>query len=101
MSKIPQWLQPTLWSVSINNLNIDKDKSYIINQILVYGGFRELKWLFRTYPKKIIRSVFIHHPIKIYTPQAFNFAKEILLNIKNQNLKPEKYDRNLPRFIRY
>lgn len=99
MTKIPKWLQPTLWSVKVEHLDLDEDKAYIINQILVYGGLKELKWLFRTYPKKTIQDVFINHPIKIYTPQAFNFAKEILLNIKNQNLKPEKYDRNLPRSI--
>lgn len=98
--KVPKFLQPTLWSVKVDHLDLKEDKVYIINQILVYGSFKELKWLFRTYPKKTIREVFIHQPLKIYTPSAFNFAREILLGLKSQNFKIENYDRNSPRVIR-
>lgn len=99
IKKIPSFLQPTLWSVKVNHLDLEEDKVYIINQVLMYGGFKELRWLFRTYPKKTIREVFVHQPLKIYTPSAFHFAKEILLGLKNQKLKPENYDRDLPRRI--
>lgn len=98
--KIPKRLQPILWSVKVDHLDIEEDKAYIINQILVYGGLKELKWLFKTYPKETIRKVFVNDPTKIYTPSAFNFAKEILLGLKDKKLNPYKYDRDLPRIIR-
>ena len=98
--KIPRWLQPTVWSVKVENLDLEKDKVYIINQVLVYGGFKAWRWLFKTYPKKTIIDVFVSQPLKIYTLKIFNFIKEILLNIKDKNLKIENYDRSLPRIIR-
>lgn len=98
--KVPRWLQGVLWSVKVDNLDPEEDKAYIINQVLVYGGFKELKWLFKTYPKETIRKVFINDPIKIYTPSTFNFAKEILLGLRDKKLDPYKYDRDLPRIIR-
>lgn len=98
--KIPRFLQPILWSIKVDHLDLKKDKVYIINQVLVYGGFKELRWLFRIYPKRAIKEIFIHRPLKIYSPSAFNFAKEILLGLKNRNLKLANYDRNSPRIIR-
>lgn len=99
MSKLPKWLQPTLWSVAINQLDIEKDKIYIINQILAYGGIRELKWLFANYPPKTIREVFLYHPIKTYRAPTFNFTK-LLLNLDKVDLPKGKYVVNLPRTIR-
>lgn len=98
--KIPKWLQPTLWSVKVDHLDLEKDKAYIIHQILAYGNFREIRWLFKTYPKKTIRDVFIRRPMKVYTRPIFNLVKEILLGIKNKGLPIERYDRDLPRYIR-
>lgn len=98
--KIPQWLQPILWSVKIDHLDLEEDKAYIVNQILVYGGFKELRWLFRNYPKRTIREVFLHQPLKIYTPSTLNFAKEILLGLKDKKLDPYQYERDLSRVIR-
>lgn len=101
MRKVPKWLQPILWSVKVDHLDLEEDKIYIINQVLVYGGLKELRWLFKTYPKKVVKEVFAHQPLKIYTPQSFNFAKEILLNLKSKNLRQEDYDRDSPRVIRH
>ena len=58
-----------------------------------------MKWLFKTYPKSVIKKVFVEEPLKIYTPQKLNFTKEILLKV-NKNLDRYLYDRDLPRCIR-
>ena len=100
MKKIPEQLQPFLWSVRVNQLDLDKDKVYIINQILAYGGLKEIKWLFKNYPLKTIKEIFLYHPIKTYRPQTFNFVKEILLEMGNTPLVKEKYVVNTPRIIR-
>lgn len=100
MGKIPKWLQPTLWSVRVDQLDIQKDKVYIINQVLAYGGIRELKWLFKNYSLQTIKEVFLHHPIKTYRAPTFNFVKEILLDLEDVNLIKQKYVINTPRIIR-
>lgn len=98
--KVPQFLQPVIWSVKIAELDIQKDKILIINQVLAFGGLKELKWLFKTYSSRTIKKVFLEHPIKTYRPAAFNFVKEILLNLEKKALVKEKYVINTPRLIR-
>ena len=98
--KIPKNLQPFLWSVNVKKLDLQEDKIYIINQILAYGGLSELRWLFRSYSKKIIQKTFINESTKIYTRPGYNFIKNILLNLKDKKLDPFLYDRALPRLIR-
>ena len=100
MKKVPKELQPFLWSVKTDQLDCQKDKIYIINQILAYGGLKEIKWLFKNYPLKVVRDVFLHHPIKTYRASTFNFVKEILLEVGNTLLVKEKYVVNTPRIIR-
>lgn len=100
MKKVPKKLQPFLWSVKTDQLDLQKDRIYIVNQILAYGGMEEFKWLFKNYPLKVVREIFLHHPIKTYRPSTFNFVKEILLEVGNTLLVKEKYVVNTPRIIR-
>jgi len=100
MSKIPKWLQPTLWSVKVGNLDLQEDKIYIINQVLAYGGIRDLKWLFSNYDLPAIKDIFLNHPIKTYRASTFDFVKEILLDLDKTDLVKEKYVVNTPRVIR-
>lgn len=98
--KIPSFLQAALWSARIDDLILEKDKIYIINQILSYGTFPMVKWLLKTYPKKTILSVFLHHPIKDYPHSRFHFVKNFLLGLGKINLNPNSYVKNLPRNLR-
>ena len=95
---VPKNLQGILWSRDVNNLDLDEDSAYIINQVLAYGTFESLKWLFKTYSKDKITKIFIKKPIKTYTHASFNFAKNILLEDKT-NLKEGRYIENTPRHI--
>jgi len=98
-NSVPNFLQSTVWSVKTKNLDRQKDKIYIINQILAYGSIKDLKWLFKAYPKQTIKNVFLKEPIKTYRPQAYNFAKNILLEI-NKSLNQNRYVINTPRVIK-
>lgn len=99
MAKIPSFLQSIFWSVKADDLDPEEDKVYIINQTLAYGGIEELKWLFKTYPQKVIKKIFLKRPIKTYRAPTFNFIKEILLGIR-EALPEEKYVINTPRITR-
>jgi len=98
--KIPDFLQGVLWSVKVEDLDLEKDKVYIINQVLSCGTLSMVKWLFQTYPKKTILNVFLKHPIKDYRYSRFHFVKNFLLGLKKINLDPNSYVRNLPRNLR-
>jgi hypothetical protein len=99
MKKIPSSLQHLFWSVRLEDIDLQKDKVYIINQVLGFGGLPELRWLFKTYPREVIKEVFLKQPIKTYRAPTFNFVKEILLGIE-EFLPEEKYVVNTPRIAR-
>lgn len=87
----PASLQGVLWSKSVDLLNLEKDKIYIIHQVLSYGGFQEIRRLFKVYSSGEIINVFLRYPKKIYQPAVFNFVKVFVLGLKEKTLSKEKY----------
>ena len=69
---VPLNLQSVLWSSDVHKLNLQKDKNYIIHQILSNGRLEDIKWLFGIYPKNLIAKTFISNPYKDYAPARFN-----------------------------
>lgn len=100
MGKLPDNLQPVLWSASINNLDSDKDKVYIIHQILAFGRMEDIHWLFKNYSLKEICTVFLKFPYKSYRSQRFNFVRNFLLPLENRSILDNRYVINTPRDIR-
>jgi len=98
-NRLPKRLQSVLWSTDISQLNLRKDRAYIVNQVLSFGSLEDLRWLFKVYPSNVIKKTFINSPIKTYRPESFNFAKNILLEI-DQKLNSKNYVINTPRNIR-
>lgn len=92
---IPSKFQPILWSKSVKKLDLDKDKIYIIHQILSYGSLDQIKWLFKVYKREEIREVFLKSPKNLYTPAVFYFIKNFILDLKKKKLKKEKYVKTL------
>lgn len=88
--KLPKFLQPYLWSVKVEELDPQKDKVYIINQILAFGDIEALGWLLKNYSIQEIRNVFYRHSMRIYRDSGFNFVKNVLLDIKRP-ISPKKY----------
>ncbi len=84
-------LQGILWSKNIKKLTLEKDKVYIVHQILSYGNLRQIKWLFKIYGLKEIKEVFLKYPKRIYSAPVFYFIKNFILGLKNKKLSPENY----------
>ena len=82
IKKIPASFQGILWSVNVKNLDLEKDKVYIIHQILGYGDLDEIAWLFKIYSKEEVKKVFKTAPMRIYRAPTFNFIKNIILGLK-------------------
>lgn len=96
--KIPKKLQPVLWSVNVNSLDLKKDSYYIIHQILAYGDFESISWLFKNYSKEEIIHVF-KQSFKDYRKPRFYFVKNIILGLKNWHPDESYYVKNTPRVI--
>jgi len=56
-AKIPQKMKWLFWSYDINSLDFETDKDYIISQVLNYGDWDDVKWLFKIYSKEEIKEV--------------------------------------------
>ena len=89
--RIPRTFQPFLWSKCVGKMDRDKDKIYIVHQILSYGDLRELRHLFRIYDRKEVGEVFTRYPKRIYQPSVFYFVKNFILELKNRRLKEKDY----------
>ena len=91
--KIPKSLRPILWSANSKNLDQERDKNYIVHQVLLYGDFPNIKCLFKIYSLENVRQVFLSSPKKIYPKPIFRFIKNFILDLKKVNLDEEKYIR--------
>lgn len=85
-----------MWSVDVAKLDLEKDRAYIVNQVLSYGTLDEIRWLMKTYGKDTVKQVFLNQPIKVYTPSAFKFS-QLLLDLPE--VGADRYDQTLPRRI--
>ena len=81
--KIPLNFQGILWSADVKNLNLEKDKTYITHQVLMYGTLEQIKWLFKACGKGTVKKVFLEEPKKIYRPAMFHFIRNFII-LKNQ-----------------
>lgn len=91
--KIPARFQGLLWSKPLEKIDIEKDKVYIIHQILALGSFEDIKVLFRIYSKEEIHAVFTNHPKQVYRASMFSFVKNFILGLKDTTLNPQRYVR--------
>ena len=92
---IPSDFQPILWSANVKNLDLERDKIYVIHQVLMYGTLEQIKWLFRVYKKEEIKEVFLGNPLPVYTRPIFYLIKNIVLGLKEKKLNEKKYIKNI------
>lgn len=57
MNRVPGRFQRVLWSYDIRSIDLRRDKQLIIQQVLNYGNWEDLRWLYRNYSKEEIREV--------------------------------------------
>ena len=96
--KLPKQLQSVLWSANTDNLDLEKDKYYIIHQILSYGRLADILWLMDNYPRKKINEVFMVS-CKDYARPRFYFVKDAVLGLKQWHPNEKYYVKNISRNI--
>ncbi|MFQ6050021.1 MAG: hypothetical protein ACE5J0_03255 [Candidatus Paceibacterales bacterium] len=78
ISKKMRWL---FWSYDIASLDLEIDKEYIITQVLNYGTWEDLRWLFKAYPEKDIKEVVRNPRRGVWFKKVLNFWTTVF-NIK-------------------
>ena len=73
-------------------MDLERDRTYIIHQILKYGTFADIQWLFKTYSKKDVSQVFINKPSKSY-PKPLFYTIETLIKLANKKFTGEFHDK--------
>ena len=99
MADIPSSMQSIFWSQSVENLDFDKDRSYIIHQTLRYGNLEHIAWLKKQYSSSELEQTFLQKPTKVYNPSSLNFVKNYVLDLENQDIDESKYLKSSPRNI--
>ena len=61
MKDIPKSVRACLWSHDIAALDVQRDKSIIISNVLNYGTEEAARWVFRTYKEEEVANVLAHH----------------------------------------
>jgi len=79
--KLPKKFQSVLWSYDVSKMDLKKDKKEIITQVLNYGTWDSVRWLFRVYPEKEIKKVIKNPRRGAWFRKALNFWTTIY-NIK-------------------
>jgi len=59
-SSVPCWMKPFFWDVDISELDITKNRNYIIARLLSLGDQYTLKWVLETYKQDVILDVVKH-----------------------------------------
>lgn len=91
MKKIPGSFQGILWSKKIGKLDLEKDKNYIVHQVLAYGSLEQIKQMSTVFPKREIIQIFVKSPRKNYSLPAFNFVKNYILGLKDKKISSRAY----------
>lgn len=77
--------------MDISKLDLEKDRAYIVNQVLSYGTLDEISWLMKTYGRNVVKQVFLEQPMKVYTKQCFTLMKNVLFDLQQIHIPEEKY----------
>jgi len=71
--KIPAKMKYLFWSYDIKSLDLKGDKSYIITQVLNYGDWEDVKWLYKIYSEEEIKAVLKNPRRGIWFEKVLNF----------------------------
>ncbi len=78
---IPASVAHCLWSYDLSSIDARRDRDLIITQVLNYGDWQGLKWLFKTYPEREIRNIVANPRRGLWFKQVLNFWC-LILNVK-------------------
>ena len=85
--KIPVGLIGSFQEYDIESLSLEKDTNLIIQRVLEFGTWEELRWLFRLYGVKRVRLFLRQYGERWLKPATFNYWRK-LLNVRKWKRSP-------------
>ena len=76
--QIPIGLKPYFQEYDITQLDMTRDANLIIQRVLEFGTWDELRWLFETYRGKRIRLFLREHGERALKPITFYYWRKLL-----------------------
>lgn len=76
--QIPAGLKPYFQEYDVNRLDITRDANLIIQRVLEFGTWDEIRWLFETYGSKRIRLFLRERGERLLKPVTFNYWRKLL-----------------------
>jgi hypothetical protein len=76
--QIPSGLKPYFQEYDITQLDMTRDANLIIQRVLEFGTWDELRWLFETYRSKRIRLFLREHGERWLKPVTFYYWRKLL-----------------------
>jgi hypothetical protein len=76
--QIPAGLKPYFQEYDIARLDIGSDANLIIQRVLEFGTWDEIRWLFTTYRSKRIRIFLRAYGERWLKPVTFNYWRKLL-----------------------
>ena len=72
-ARIPPAIARCLWSYDLSSIDLRRDREVVITQVLNYGDWGGVQWLYRVYPERAIREVVAHPRRGLWLKQVLNF----------------------------
>jgi len=86
--EIPQSVKLLLWDINPESVDLDKHATFIIERVIEYGDFPEIKWMEATFTREqlvttLVQSRRISAKSGNFFAWKYNLNKEILQCLQN------------------
>jgi hypothetical protein len=75
---IPSGLHPYFKEYDVNSLDVERDANLIIQRILEFGTWEEVRWMFQVYGSRRIRLFIREHGERWLQPVNFYYWRKLL-----------------------
>jgi len=86
--KMPDYILRCLWSYDISELDFGRHKNLIITQVLNYGDWQGVEWLYKNYSEDDLEQVVKKPRRGLWFKRTLNFW----LTVLQIDLSPQEFD---------
>lgn len=77
-AKIPERLKVYFQEYDVDQLNMKRDANLVIQRVLEFGDWEEIRWLFTLYGSRRIRKFIREYGERWLKPVSFNYWRQLL-----------------------
>jgi hypothetical protein len=78
ISPIPERLRPHFQEYDVEHLDLKRDADLVIQRVLEFGTWEEIRWLFQVYGARRIRVFVRRYGERSLKPVTFNYWRQLL-----------------------